>query len=224
MRFALVFVLVGTMTALADDQPTAKEKVAIDLIIKYGGKGSLDPNLHAEARVLAKFEKATNLALSKIKNNPQIGGIDIFDASDCTFDGFSALKDLPHLHKFVIGKAKLKQQYVPAIGQYKELRYLALVNVDLTDKGLASLDKLTKLEHLTLSENPKITDEGMATVKGFSRLRVLYLSKTSITDKGLMELKVLDGLRTLGVGGTKVSEDAAEKFADDMPNLRSVMH
>jgi hypothetical protein len=48
------------------------------------------------------------------------------------------------------------------------------------------------------------------------------LSETSITDKGLAELKVLDGLRTLSVRGSKVTQEAAEKFPDDMPNLRKV--
>jgi hypothetical protein len=62
----------------------------------------------------------------------------------------------------------------------------------------------------------------MQTVKGFERLQVLYLANTSIGDAGLAELKVLDGLRTLNVGNTKVTAEAADKFADDMPNLRTV--
>jgi hypothetical protein len=62
----------------------------------------------------------------------------------------------------------------------------------------------------------------MATVKTLERLQALYLGKTSITDKGLMELKTLDGLRVLSVVSTKVTGEAAEKFADEMPNLRQV--
>jgi hypothetical protein len=222
MRFALMLALAGAMAAVADEKPTAEEQAAINSLSKSGGKGSLDPRLPAEARVLAKFDAVSDAVLKGLKKYPQIGGVDTFDASTCTDKGFSALKELPHLHKLVLGKAKLTPAGVAAIGQCKELRYLALVNSGLTDNGLTSLNKLTMLEHLTLSENPKITDQGMITVKGFDRLQVLYLSKTSITDGGLMHLKVLDGLRTLSVGETKVTAEAAEKFAEDMPNLRSV--
>ena len=111
---------------------------------------------------------------------------------------------------------------VSAIGQCKELRYLALTGCGVTDAELVPLKKLTLLEHLTLSDNPKITDKGMSSVKPLDRLQVLYLSNTAITDKGLAELKVLDGLRTLNVTNTKVTADAAEKFTEDMPNLRVV--
>jgi hypothetical protein len=62
----------------------------------------------------------------------------------------------------------------------------------------------------------------MATVKTLERLQALYLGKTGITDKSLPELKGLDGLKQLNVVGTKVTGDAAEKFADEMPNLRGV--
>ena len=73
-----------------------------------------------------------------------------------------------------------------------------------------------------ITNNPKITDKGMQTVKGCERLRALYLASTALTDKGLAELKVLDGLRTLNVVNTRVTADAAEKFVDEMPNLRGI--
>jgi hypothetical protein len=222
MRFALMIVLAGTMSAAAADKPTASEQAAMDFVTKSGGKASLDPKLHADARVLAKFDAITDAVLIGMKKHTQIGGVETFDAFKCTNKGFAALKELPHLRKLVLEKPDLTAVGANSIGQCKELRYLAIVNAGLTDAQLASLKELTMLEHLTLSGNSKITDKGMVTVKGFDRLQVLYLAKTSITDDGLMELKVLDGLRTLNVGGTKVTPEAAEKFSDDMPNLRTV--
>src|SRR5262249_56423131 len=103
-----------------------------------------------------------------------------------------------------------------------ELRELVIPASGVTDAGLASLAKLPRLEALDVSENPRITDKGMAQIAMLERLEHLYLGKTSITDKGLFELKPLEGLRTLHVAGTKVSANAAEKFADEMPNLRVV--
>jgi hypothetical protein len=164
--------------------------------------------------------------LLALKKWPQIGSITIFDASTCTDRGFTSLADLPHLRKLNISKFRTTGKTLDTIGNCKHLRSLALANPDnqgaLTDASLASLKKFTRLEALDLSGNPKITDKGMVHVAAVERLEVLYLAKTGITDKGLFELKPLEGLRTLGVNGTKVSVDAAEKFPDEMPNLRVV--
>jgi hypothetical protein len=230
MRLALTRTLIGTMIAMtalaalagAADQPTAEEQAAIDYVTKLGGQASVDQKLPAEARVLAKFEAISDTVLVGLKKYPKVGGLDTFDASRCTDKGMAALKELPHLHKLVLSKVPLTPAGATALGRCKELRHLVVMNAGVTDAELASLSSLTMLEHLTLSGNPKITDKGMLTVKGFDRLRVLHLGNTSITDAGLMELKVLDGLRTLTVNGTKVTQDAAEKFADQMPNLRAV--
>jgi hypothetical protein len=208
--------------ATAADTPSAAETAAMNAIDKLGGKADIDAKLAAEARVTARFEAITDSTLAALKKYPQIGAIETFDATRSTDKDFTAIKDLPNLRKLVLHKGALSPASANAIGQFKELRYLALVDCNVTDAELVSLKKLTLLEHLTLSENPKITDKGMAAVKGFERLQVLYLSKTSITDKGLAELKPLDGLRTLSVMGTKVTAEAAEKFPDEMPNLRKV--
>ena len=102
------------------------------------------------------------------------------------------------------------------------MRDLRLPGSGLSDAELASLKKLARLESLDVSENPRVTDKGLATVKTFDRLQALYLARTSVSDKGLAELKGLEGLRTLYLGGTRVTADAADKFAEDMPNLRVV--
>jgi hypothetical protein len=226
MRFALLCLVAFAITATAG-QPTPKpspsEQDAIAAVRALGGKAETDPRLSAEARVFAKFENATDATLAGLKKLPLVGAVEVFDASKCTDKGFAALKTLPHLHKLVVEKADLTPRTLAAIGACKDLRHLGLVNCGVSDNELAGLKDLTRLEHLALSDNPRITDRGMATVKGFDRLRVLYLSKTAITDKGLAELKVLDGLRTLSVKGTRVTPDAAEKFPEDMPNLRKVL-
>lgn len=222
MRFAWFTLLISTLTVIAADTPSGEEKTAIDYVARAGGNAKLDERLAAEARVLAKFDTVSDTILSGLKKYPHIGGVEALDATPCTKKGFIALKDLPNLQKLVLGKANLSPEGIAAIGQCKELRHLVLVGSNLNDTQLESLKKLTLLDHLSLSENPKITDKGMQTVKGFDRLKVLYLGKTSITDEGLMELKGLDGLRLLAVGGTKITQEAAEKFADEMPNLRAV--
>jgi hypothetical protein len=226
VRFAvLICALIaapGLNRAAAADTPTADERAVIDAIEKLGGKADIDSKLSSEARVSAKFEKVTDGVLISLKKYPQIGGVDAFDATGCGEKGFAALKELPNLRKLVIRGGQLSNGMANSISQCKELRHLWLVNCGVNDDEIAAMKKLTLLEHLALSNNAKITDKGMETVKGFERLQVLYLNNISITDKGLLELKALDGLRSLSVKGTKVTADAAEKFPDDMPNLRKV--
>ena len=208
--------------ATAADTPTAEEKKSIDLIVKAGGKATIDPKLPDAARVSAKFEAATDGTLAALKKAPNVGALDVFNATRCTEKGFAALAEVPHLRKLTLGKSAMTPPRVAAIGQCTELRWLTLLSSGLSDAELVGLKTLTSLESLDISDNPQVTDKGMATVKTLERLQVLYLGKTGLTDRGLAELKGLDGLRTLNVVGTKVTGDAAEKFADEMPNLRTV--
>jgi hypothetical protein len=227
MRLAATLFLAAGLVPLARAQPpgttpTPAEQKAIDLVAKAGGKAEIDPKLPAAARVSAKFESATDAALLKLKAAPQVGALDVFDATRCTEKGFAALKELPNLRALTVGKSEMTLGRARAVGQCKELRRLHLASCGLTDGQLALLKPLTMLEWLDISDNPQVTDRGMATVKTLERLQALYLGKTGITDKSLPELKGLDGLKQLNVVGTKVTGDAAEKFADEMPNLRGV--
>lgn len=227
MRFLLTSLLALGLAAVVAAQPakvtpTDDEQKAIDAVVKAGGKAEIDPKLSAAARVSAKFESATDGVLLALKKQPLVGSVDVFDATRCTEKGLVALKELPNLRRLILSKSDLTPARVTAIGQCKELRDLRLPESGLTDAELVALKKLTLLELLDVSDNSRVTDKGLATIKTFDRLRALHLVKTSITDKGLIELKGLDGLRTLYVGATKVTADAADKFADEMPNLRVV--
>jgi len=227
MRFALFgtftfgLIACAAPTRAADSAPTDDEKKAIDLIAKAGGKADIDPKLPAPARVSAKFESATDVTLVGLKKTVAIGSLDVFEAR-VTERGLGALKDLPHLRKLTFGKSEMSAPKTAAIGRCKELRVLFLGDSGLTDASLAGLKPLTLLEALDISGNPLVTDKGMATVKGLERLQVLHLGRTGVGDKGLLALAGLDGLRSLNVTDSKVTADAAEKFADEMPNLRGV--
>jgi Leucine-rich repeat (LRR) protein len=223
MRFALIApVLLAASFAAADETPTPTEQKAIDAIEKAGGMATIDPKLAPGARVAAKLTAATDATLLALRKHPSIGALDILDAAKCTTKGLIALKDLPKLRKLVLGSSNLTVAGARAIGQCADLRHLGLAEAGLTDAELGGLQNLKRLEHLTLSNNPKITDRGMQTVRGFERLQVLYLSNTALTDKGLAMLRVLDGLRTLNVVNTGVTAEAADKFVDEMPNLRAI--
>ncbi|MCS6865694.1 MAG: hypothetical protein RMJ56_06315 [Gemmataceae bacterium] len=227
MRFPAAFLLglclvVAGLGQSAADEPTPDEKKWIELVTKAGGQAALAPQLPSPGRVAVKFDTATDLMLFNLKKSPMLGSLEILDATRCTDKGFALLKEFPNLRRLTVAKSNLTAARVAAIGQCKELRVLYLTNANLTDAELAGLKNLTLLESLDLSNNPKITNKGLTVIKSLERLQALYLRNTGITDAGLAELKNLDGLRTLHVGNTAVTPEAAERFADEMPNLRAV--
>jgi hypothetical protein len=218
----LLFGVVIVGSARADEVSTLDEKRTIDALAKQVKSASVDASLHPDARVAVKFDAPTNAQLVALKKYPNVGAVIVLDASRLTEPGYAALKDLPNLRKLVLNRAAVTDRTAAAIGELKSLRTLALVGCGVTDAELAGLKKLSRLESLDLSQNPRVTDKGMTAVKALERLEFLYLAETTITDKGLFELKPLDGLRTLNVTGTNVTSAGAEKFVDEMPNLRAV--
>lgn len=219
--FTLLGVL-GATAALAADPPTDSEKKTIDALARLGGKAAVDAGLHKDARVAVKFEALTDAAFAAVKRHPNVGAVAAFDGTKLTEKTYAALKDLPHLRKFVLSQSTQTVKTVAHLAECAELRVLALPSGRLSDAELAALKKLSRLESLDVSENPALTDKAMATVKELERLEFLYLSNTGVSDKGLFELKPLEGLRTVNATNTRVTADGARKFADEMPNLRVV--
>jgi len=217
--FALIFPLCIMVASQAQPKETAEEKAAMAAVMKLGGKAAIDPELPTGSRVTAKFDTANDAILKSLGKQPQIGSIQSIDAKQCTDKGFAALHDLPNLRRLTLNVSGVSDKELNTIAGCKNLRELIIPASMLSDDGVAALAKLPRLEALDLSENPRLTDKAVATIAGLERIERLYLGKTGLTDKGLMELKPLEGLRELHVAGTKVTANAAEKFADEMPNL-----
>ena len=225
MRLAF-FALLGftaLLSAQQDNTPNDNEKKAITALKKYkGAKTGINPKLHAEGRLTLKLDTATDAILADIAKHPEIGSFQALDGTACTVKGFTALHNLPQLRRLTLNKSGVSDKELAVIAGCKELRELVLPESTITDAGLVEIEKLPKLEKLDISDAAKVTDKGIAHIVKLERLEELFLNKTSITDKGLLELKPLEGLRALSVGGTKVTQAAAEKFPDMMPNLRVV--
>ena len=80
---------------------------------------------------------------------------------------------------------------------------------------------MTSLTRLHL-EQTKITDKGLANLKGLINLEYLNLYGTEITDLGLEELAGLSKLKNLYVWQTKVTEAGVGKLKKAVPNLEIV--
>src|SRR5215468_10764469 len=59
----------------------------------------------------------------------------------------------------------------------------------------------------------KVTDAGVAKLKGLKTLRELNLSSTRVTDMGVAHLVSLTGLRGVGLGETQVSDQGLKLLA-----------
>lgn len=64
-----------------------------------------------------------------------------------------------------------------------------------------------------------VTDDKLAVLKSFPKLRRLDLSKTPITDAGLTHLKGLTNLALLDLTGTKVTNAGVQELKKSLPNV-----
>jgi hypothetical protein len=216
------------LTARADDAPpTAEEQKTVAALAKLKIRATVEADLPKDARVLVTLDPAADAQLAAVRKHPNVGGLKIGDASRLSEAALTGLKDLPNLQKLVV-QGGGSDRVLSAASNCPTLRHLALIYTagpGVTDAGVTNyLKKLPRLETLDLSQNKAVTDRGMATVATLERLEKLYLAGTSVTDKGLFELKPLEGLRTLDMRSSRVTGKAADKFVDEMPNLRVVRY
>lgn len=228
MRIAVPLALcLGLFVAARGDDGavTADEQKTVAALAKLKVRATVEADLPKDARVMVTLDPASDAGLAAVRKHPNVGGLKLGDTSRLSDAALGGLKDLPHLHKLVAA-AGGSDRVLSAASNCPSLRYLALVNTGgpgVTDAGLANyLKKLPRLETLDLSQNRAVTDRGMVAVAALERLEVLYLPGTSVTDKGLFELRPLEGLRTLNVVNSKVTGNGADRFVDEMPNLRAV--
>ncbi len=80
---------------------------------------------------------------------------------------------------------------------------------DLNDQGLMHVAKLKKVVWLNLRDT-KVTDEGLARLRGLKALKYLHLERTAISDAGIQHLSDLPNLEYLNLYGTKITDQALE--------------
>lgn len=101
----------------------------------------------------------------------------------------------------------------------EQLAWLELGHTGITNKGLATIGRLTALTRLQL-EGTSVTDSGLVQLKSLKRLRYLNLTGTSVTDKGLEALAALQALHVLYLFRTQVTPSAVEALQQRLPELR----
>jgi hypothetical protein len=94
------------------------------------------------------------------------------------------------------------------------VQYVSLAQTQVTDSGLAALERLPNLYGLTLA-GTEITNRSLETIAKLRRLDTLNLSGTAITDDALPTLIALrESVRLLDLTDTAFSDEAARKLIE----------
>lgn len=94
-------------------------------------------------------------------------------------------------------------------------------NKQVTDKTVARMRPLAKLERLYLISSP-ITDVALAHLKSHTKLKRLILANTHVTDQGLPYLYSLDQLELLSLDACNVTAAALQRLQHELPNTQIV--
>src|SRR5262249_30720574 len=95
---------------------------------------------------------------------------------------------------------------VQRLADLTELRRLDLSLTYVSDSGIESLQKLSKLEDLNLFAAEFITDAAVASLRSNKALRRLNLRGTDITDTSMQYIGELTRLQVLDVNQTQISD------------------
>jgi hypothetical protein len=107
--------------------------------------------------------------------------------------------------------------YATSSQLYAQLKaQLGLDNTKVTDAGLAHLKGLTHLQVLVL-DSTEVTDAGLEHLEGMTELRTLHLFNTKVTDAGLAHLKGLNQLQDLLLDRRKVTDAGVMTLQQELP-------
>jgi len=138
------------------------------------------------------YTKITDEGLKSLAKMEHLTGIHLV-STKTTATGLKSLAPLKNLERLQIDGQAVDQDSLPAILGMKKLKYLGLnvSSFDVVSPGDADFKKLevlTDLQRLAVYRW-KITDESLATIKGFKKLDYLEIGQTQIKLNSIEQLK-----------------------------------
>ncbi len=120
--------------------------------------------------------------------------------------GLAHLRPLKSLRFLALNNTMITNKGLEIVGKFTELeRGLQVGQTRISDDGLAHLKGLTKLKHIKVYGN-NITDAGLEHLRGLTSLENIWLGMNPITDEGLACLTGMKGLRELYADNTKITD------------------
>jgi internalin A len=102
-----------------------------------------------------------------------------------------------------------------------DLRYLDLSLTRITDQGMQEIRSLPGIIELNLYFAEYVTDEGLAAVKGWKRLKRLNVHGTKISDTTLEHISGITTLESVNVGSAMITDVGLERLTT-LPNLKEL--
>jgi Leucine-rich repeat (LRR) protein len=107
------------------------------------------------------------------------------------------------------------------VARLPHLTHLDLSLTHITDQGMQELKGLTGIVDLNLRFAEYVTDEGLAAIKGWRKLRRLNLHGTKISDTSLEHIAGITTLESLDIGSAMITDVGLERLST-LTNLKEL--
>jgi internalin A len=101
------------------------------------------------------------------------------------------------------------------------LTHLDLSLTRITDQGMQELKNLPSIVDLSLYYAEYVTDEGLAAIKGWKKLKRLNVHGAKISDTTLEHISGITTLESLNIGSAMVTDIGLERLTS-LPNLKEL--
>jgi hypothetical protein len=140
-----------------------------------------------------------------------------------TDQGLQWLLPLGSLQELVLSQTKIGDSGLRIIQKCRALQGLSISRCQITDAGLPFLATLPELSRLDLSNNRKVTANGLLQLSGLKRLHWLSLRNTSITAKDLQMIKQLcqkiPSLNFIDIGDKSFTAASLTQWRQAIPHV-----
>jgi hypothetical protein len=240
-----VAVWLGWITNRAQQQKAAVTAIAaaggsVSYDYEWGsGSSGLAPHaLRWLQRVIGDdyFKEVVSVSLagdSKGNHDDVLSALDSFfrlkvlhlGSRQATDEVLEHIKGLAHLEELYVDQpSEVTDAGVAHLERLTKLKDLYISRCQMTDVGLSHLKGLTRLERLAIQCN-SISDRGLAYLESLDKLQELYLglSNREITDESLAHLEKLKNLEVLDLQCSQVTNRGLEHLKG-LPKLRELRY
>jgi hypothetical protein len=210
---------------------TSNNGITLDILYA----SPFDRNIGLQSRNQHRFGRSEAWTINTFQGGPtwlaNLPGVDIFKTA--TFLQCGGAAGRPNRARFgrandgrihVIGRefeSGVHDEEMRWIGQLTHLRHLSLTFSAVTNKGLAELKPLKRLQVLLLGATA-VSDEGLSVLAELPELQELDLDSTDVTDKGIAALAACKRLKKLNISRTVVSDAAVERLQRQLPDCEII--
>ncbi|HEU0004506.1 MAG TPA: hypothetical protein VFS12_00830 [Terriglobia bacterium] len=139
-----------------------------------------------------------------------------------SFDGARAVKDAQgNIIELDLTSTWVTDGDLGKVAQMRHLRKLDLSLTRVTDAGLEQLKGLENIVELNCYYAERLTEDGIAHLRGWEHLEHLSLRGTKVTSQVFEHLAHLTSLRSLDLGFTQIEDEGFEQLAS-LPRLEKL--